>query len=340
MAGKKTPGNRARGGVARAKALSPPERQEIAKKAALTRWDPTIPSVEYGGDDRPLRIGRLELACYVLDDDGHTRVFSQRGMLEAIGLATRGGELQRFIDTSGIGDYLAPEALHGLQNPLSFRTPGGGRLAFGYPVTLLIDLFNSILEARYRWPLPRHYGETGIRAETIVKAVAKTGIIALVDEATGYDEKRKETLEAILTAYLRAELAVWSKRFPDEFYRQIYRLRGWPWKGRGFNPPGVVAHYTKDLIYARLAPNILKELETRNPLVGKGKGRAAKHHQLLTDEVGYPALETHLYTVMKFMSATDDWNELMRMVDRALPRLDESIQLDLLEWARTVNLTE
>jgi len=330
--------NRARGGVARAESLTPTERKAIAKKAALSRWDTAIPSVEYGSDDRPLRIGGLELACYVLDDKAHTRVFSQRGMLEAIGLTNRGGELQRFIETSGISTHLLPESLHDLENPLSFRPPGGGRLAFGFGVTLLIDLCNAILEARYRWPLPRHYRETEIRAETIVKAVAKTGIIALVDEATGYDEKRTETLQNILTAYLRSELAVWSKRFPDEFYEEIYRLRGWPWRGRGFNPPGVVAHYTKDLIYARLAPDILKELETRNPIVGSS--RRHKHHQLLTDEVGYPALETHLYTIIKFMKAAESWDQLMKMVDRALPRLDESIQLDLLEWAKTVGLTE
>lgn len=330
--------NRARGGKARAAALSASERAEIARKGAMARWDPNIPEVEYGSDDRPLRIGQIELACYVLDDPGHTRVFSQRGMLEALGLTSGGGALQRFLEETDLPTFLTPDVLSALQTPVQFRPPGGGRLAFGYPVTLLVDVCNAILEARYKWPLSRAYRNTEIRAETIVKAVAKTGIIALVDEATGYDQKRKETLEAILTAYLRSELAIWSKRFPDDFYEEIYRLRGWPWKGRHFNPPGVVAHYTKDLVYARLAPDILKELEHRNPLVNHR--RKVKFHQYLTDEVGYPALETHLYTVIKFMKVADSWDDLMRMMDRALPRLDESIQLDLLEWAKTVGLTE
>lgn len=339
MTDKQSPGNRVRGGIARAKALTPAKRSEIAAKAALARWDDSIPQVEYGSDDKPLKLGNLELACYVLDDEAHTRVFSYSGIIEALGLTKRGGELQKFVNQSDLGQYLSPEALQGLNNPLAFKPPGGGR-ASGYPVTLLVDLCAAILEARRYWQLPPHYRMTEVRAEVILKSVGKTGIIALVDEVTGYDEKRKETLQAILTAYLRSDLAVWAKRFPDEFYKEIYRLRGWPWRGRGFNPPGVVAHYTKDLIYARLAPNILKELEKRNPIVGKRKGRLAKHHQLLTDEVGYPALETHLYTVIKFMNASDEWDQMMRMVDRALPRLDESIQLDLLEWARTVNLTE
>jgi hypothetical protein len=329
---------RARGGEARAAALTPSERTEIARKGAMARWDDSIPSVEYGSDDRPLRIGGMELACYVLDDQPHTRVFSQRGMLEALGLGIRGGSLDHFIKEADLSNSLPEDALLALRSPLSFRPPGGGRTGFGYPVTLLVDLCNAILEARYKWPLPRRYRNTEIRAETIIKAVAKTGIIALVDEATGYDERRKETLEAILNAYLRAELATWSKRFPDEFYEEIFRLRGWPWRGRHFNPPGVVAHYTKDLVYARLAPDILQELEQRNPVVGSR--RVAKHHQHLTDEIGYPALEKHLYTVIKFMEVADTWDDLMRMMDRALPRLDEAIQLDLLEWAKTAGLTE
>lgn len=102
--------------------------------------------------------------------------------------------------------------------------------------------------------------------------------------------------------------------------------------------PGIVAHYTKDLVYARLAPDILQELEKRNPLLGNR--RAVRHHQHLTDEIGCPALDKHLYTVIKFMEAAETWDDLMRMIDRALPRLDEAIQLDLLEWARTAGLTE
>lgn len=338
MTDKKEPGNRVRGGFARAQALSPAKRSQIAEKAARARWD-GISEVEYGSDDKPLRLGDIELACYVLKDELHTRVFSYSGFIEALGLTKRGGELQKFVEQSGLEKYLPKEALDALADPVAFSPPGGGR-ANGYPVTLLVDLCAAILEARRYWQLPAHYRMAEFRAEVILKAVGKTGIIALVDEVTGYDARRTETLQAILTAYLRAELAVWSKRFPDEFYKEIYRLRGWPWKGRGFNPPGVVAHYTKDLIYARLAPNILKELEKRNPVIGPGKGRPVKHHQLLTDEVGYPALETHLYTVIKFMNASDEWDPMMRLVDRALPRLDETIQLDLLEWAKTVNLTE
>ncbi len=320
-----------KGGEARAKALPPGKRSEIAKKAALSRWDATIPVVEYGGKN-PLKLGDIALDCYVLS--GGKRVFSQRGVMEALGLSIRGGELTRLIDQADLRSYLSDEVWMLLTRPMIFRPPGGGRLAFGHIVTLLIDLCNAILDAAKDGKLPKHFEFSKVRAEVIVRAVAKVGIIALVDEVTGYDEQRKETLQALLDRYLRKELAAWSKRFPDEFYEHIFRLRGWPWRGRAINPPGAVAAYTKDLVYARLAPGILNELEARNPIVEEGgkRRRRAKHHQFLTDDVGHPALQQHLLMVIGIMRASSGWDQLMTLINQALPRKNETLQLPLLEW--------
>jgi hypothetical protein len=39
--------------------------------------------------------------------------------------------------------------------------------------------------------------------------------------------------------------------FPDEFYEQIYQLRGWNYKEDSSQRPGIVSHYTIDLVYDR-----------------------------------------------------------------------------------------
>jgi hypothetical protein len=130
-----------------------------------------------------------------------------------------------------------------------------------------------------------------------------------------------------LDSFLRKELAVWAKTFPDEFYEQIFRLRGWTWKGRGVNPPQVVAHYTKDLVYQRLAPGLLEELERKNPV--EGGRRKAKHTQWLTGDVGNPALAQHLHTVISFMRVVPDggWEQFVAMLDIAHPKKPESVAL-------------
>ncbi len=317
---------RVRGGEARAKSLSKAQRSSIARKAANARWDPAIPEAVYGSPDTPLLLGGIALDCYVLDT--RERVFSQRGLIGAFGLKPRGGEFRRFVEQVGVRGMLSDDALAALDHPIQFHPPAGGRSAFGYPVTLLVDICNAVLEARAS--VPDHYKDSVIRAEVIVRAVAKTGIIALVDEITGYEQYRQQTLQDIFDQYLRKELAAWSKRFPDAFYRQIFRLRGWEWRGRQFPTPWHVASITKDLVYKRLAPGILKKLEEKNP--SEGGRRKSKHHQWLSDKVGIPSLDEHLHTVIAFMKASDSWNQLMTMMNRALPIQEETAQLPLLKY--------
>jgi hypothetical protein len=285
-----------------------------------------MPFAEHDSGDHPLLIGNIELPCYVLNDG--TRAFSQRGLLDALGIAVQGGRLQALIEA--LTPYLEPEVAAALRDPILFRRKGGGPLVHGSPATTLVDLCNAILTARDERTLDKTYADVVIRADVIVRAVAKVGIIALVDEATGYT--RSELLQTLLQKFLREELARWTKVFPDEFYEQIFRLRGWNWRGRQINPPGVVAHYTKDFIYARLAPGILPELERRNPKIGKY--RRGKHTQLLTDDFGIPALNQHLATVITLQRGSGSWDEFTSSMDKYLPRQAENLKLPLLEWGK------
>jgi hypothetical protein len=132
----------------------------------------------------------------------------------------------------------------------------------------------------------------------------------------------------MLDSLLRKELAAWAKRFPNEFYEHIFRLRGWKWKGRGTNPPQAVAGYTKDIVYARLAPQILEELERRNPV--DGGRRRAKHHQWLTEDVGHPALAQHLHAVITLMRVSRNWGQFKLMLDTAHPKRGDTLQLPLM----------
>jgi hypothetical protein len=117
-----------------------------------------------------------------------------------------------------------------------------------------------------------------------------------------------------------------AKRFPDEFYKQIFRLRGWPWRGMKINRPQCVANYTKDLVYKRLAPGILEELDARNPPDESGK-RKSKHHQWLSDDIGHPALDNHFHALTALMRAADSWDQMMKLVNRAIPRHADTLQM-------------
>jgi hypothetical protein len=89
-----------------------------------------------------------------------------------------------------------------------------------------------------------------------------------------------------------------------------------------------VGKYTKSIVYARLAPGILAELEKRNPPVEAGR-RKSKHHQWLTEDTGHPALNQHLYAVIALMRASSNWDQFNRSLVRAFPVQGQQNELDL-----------
>jgi hypothetical protein len=162
-----------------------------------------------------------------------------------------------------------------------------------------------------------------------MRGFAKVGIVALVDEATGYQEVRDRlALQKILEKYLREEYAKWARTFPDEFYENLFRLRGWQYRPLTLKKPGVVGHLTNDLIYKRLAPGVLDELKKKNPIVAPGQ-RRQRHHQWLTEDVGHPRLREHLSAVMALMKASTKWSSFYRSMQRALPQYGNTIPLAL-----------
>jgi len=324
-----------KGGVARARKLSKEDRAEIARQGAIARWRKegrevaALPMATHGSDDHPLTIGDIEIPCYVLEDS--TRVITNRGLQRSIGMGISGGaqRLVDFLEKIEANDVDIKDLAARIGNPIEFQPVRGGRSAFGYEATLLADLCDVILAARKKKLLLPSQEKYGDAAEILLRGFARVGIVALIDEATGFQEVRdRYALQEILDKYLRKEFAAWAKRFPDEFYQEIFRLRGWVWKGMRVNRPQCVANYTRDLVYERLAPGILKELEARNPVEGSGR-RQAKHHQWLTEDVGHPALAQHLHALLGLMRASDTWNQMKRLVNRAFPKRGDSLQLEL-----------
>ena len=155
-----------------------------------------------------------------------------------------------------------------------------------------------------------------------------TGIIALVDEATGYEKiKTQRALATILEKFIATELQPWTKTFPYDFYELLYKLRGCSGP-EGHKRTHQVAHDTNDLVYERLAPGVLKELRRKNPIVTPGR-RKNRHHQWFTPDLGHPKLKLHLAGVMALMRAAPNWTSFMRALQRSLPKLNETIPMAL-----------
>lgn len=202
-----------------------------------------------------------------------------------------------------------------------------GRKAHGFEAEDIVEICRMYMMARRANVLQSSQIHLAAQAEVIVLSLAKIGITALIDEATGFQEVRdRKALQALLDTYLRKEHAAWAKRFPDDFYKEMFRLKSWVYPTVGGARPGVVGIYTNDLVYERIAPGLLQELEKRNPKTEAGH-RKTKHHQWVTEDVGDPALTAHIHAVMGLMRASDSWEQFSRMMDRAYPKKGTQIPL-------------
>lgn len=322
-------------GKARAESLAPQTRSAIAKRASGVRWakELGLPQAIYGSKESPLKIGDLTVDCYVLEDG--TRVLTQESFLTVLGRAAKakGGHgvrtavdnLPPFLAAANLKPLIDKEVSRST-TPIEFVTPAGARV-FGYTAELLPEVCRVYLSARDDGVLLPSQEHIAVRADMLVRALASIGIVALVDEATGYQEVRdKKALSALLDKYLLQEFAKWAKRFPDTFYKEMFRLRGWTYPSISGGKPGVVGKYTMDIVYQRLAPGLVKELEARNPKEDTGRRKAA-HHQWLTEDVGHPALSEHIHAVTGLMRAADDWDQFKRMLDRSFPIKGDQLQL-------------
>ena len=285
-----------------------------------------------GAPDRPLVIGDIEIPCYVLEDE--TRVLSQGGFLQAIGRSrtpkagTGGVDLtQSILAASNLKPFVS-ESLGVSTKPILFLVASSGPIAYGYPAELLPKVCAVYLEARARGKLRRAQHHIAARAEVLLRGLATVGIIALVDEATGYEKQREQhALAIILERFIAKELQPWTRTFPYEFYTEIARLKEWP-EIYSIKRPSVIGHYTNDIVYDRIAPGLLEELRNVNPTLPTGR-RQHRHHQWFTPELGHPRLKEHLAAVTALMRAAPNWTAFQRSLQRAFRKLNDTLPLPL-----------
>lgn len=307
---------------------------KIAKALGVNPQQITAPEMlyaKYSADKTPLLLGNIEIPCYVLNNG--LRVLSGRGIQKALGVKgkTSGQWLQRFVNSDPIGSLVLAGTLEQFNNPIKFNrnTAGGSQSAtYGYEATLLIDLCSAITDAYNGRPdsVDKSYYDA---ANIILRAVAKVGIIALVDEATGYNKEKnraKDELQKFLSQFINQEAGKWVKTFDDSFFEDIYKMRHWTWTDTT-KRPGVVGKIINDIVYERIAPAVYDKLKELNPKLETGN-RRYKFHQFLTSDVGRPTLKQHLAILHAFAKASDySWGRFMFLLDKSYPKRYQQLQL-------------
>ncbi|MGB8276770.1 MAG: P63C domain-containing protein [Methylovirgula sp.] len=338
---------KAKGGFARAQVLSAEKRKEIGRRAAAARWDkgpapnPEMPKV-LEGYSNILDLAGTKLPCAVIEGpNGIQRVLSETGITQAI-LGTRSGASKRlkraalddgallplFVAPSQLNEFITNDLIDGPLKPIDYID--GGRIVRGYDASILVAVCSVWLKARENGKLQKQQLAKAQQAESLTLALAESGIVALIDEATGYqDDRARDALAKIFTTFLSQERQKWTLTFPLDFYKEIYRLRGWKFEPWNTKRPSVIASWTDDFVYDRVAPGLTEELRNKNPIVETGR-RSHKHHQWFNTDRGHPKLKEHISGVIALLRAADDWPSFKRGLDRAYPKFGETIEMHLI----------
>jgi hypothetical protein len=322
------------GGKARAEALTAEQRAEIARKAAEARW--AIPVETHSG---PLKIGEIEIMCHVLSDG--TRLVSQEGVNRGLGRRGRpkakheenqGLQLPVFLQANNLQPFIPQEDM-GVFKPIKFKRQTGGAYSIGYRAEILPKTCHVFLDAKEAGKLVQMQQATAERCRILSRGLSEVGIIALVDEATGYQEVRdRAALAKILERYLMSEARKWERMFQIDYYKELFRLQGWTFDPDSNARTPYLGKLTNNIIYDRLQPGIRKKLDELNPKIETSTGRKRRkhtHHQFFTGEVGVPELKEHLSNVTVLMKVSKDWDHFIDMLDKVKPRVGETLKLAL-----------
>ena len=311
------------GGIARAEQMDPARRREIGRLAAARRWMKPeergqMPEAVSQGS---LPIGDLKVDVYVLKD--RRRLVSKRAMGRALGLKSDGGNaFMKTLSGKTIGSLMPQGLRDRIANPIIFK-PMSGDPAHGFEAVVLIELCDFLMEIRTE--LLENQAFLAIQAEVIIRAAAKIGIIALIDEATGFiDDKRREEYRELWQGFIREEAAKWDKaEFPDDLFNLIYKLYGL----KRFNPnstqhPKFFGKFLRKYVYQPLANSrgaILAELDLKNPVVYGNGGRKFKLFQFLSEEIGIPQLRQHIWKTVGIGMSVSTKEQFDRSFYNAFP---------------------
>ena len=323
----------AKGGRARANVLTASERSEIAKKAIATRWskykeqnfppEPPKDSPQSATDVLPfsmfrgnLKIGDMELECHVLNDE--RRVFTQREVVRVLSHGRESGNLTRYLERNPLYS-----TQFSVGPGFDFKVPGSPTIANGYEATQLIEISELYLEARRLELLKPSQMKLALQAEVIVRSCAKVGIIALIDEATGFQEVRKKrALQIKLQAFIAEDMQEWARMFPPEFWFELARLEGIHYSPR--SRPLRWGKYIMAFVYDAIDKDMGKALRVVNP----DPHYKQNDHQLLTD-FGRQQVNDQIHRVVTIMKLCEDMKDFKRKFDRVFKKT--AIQMSFTE---------
>jgi P63C domain len=344
------PTGRAKGGHARAAKLTKQQRSDIARKGAMARKARVLTDerqdqdpVEYQG---VLTLGDFAVPCFVTKSG--MRLIASRKMQEILkvveedpddqpGVQRPGTRFQRFLTRKFFNSLIPKDELQDLFTPI--RRTFRGRVISGYRSEALTKFCELMMQAKDKSLLStdRQF-IVAVQAKVLYDAFAKVGLVALIDEATGYQQIRDPSaLRLLVQQYIAQEKREWDKQFPDSFYdglNRMYNSKMLTRTAKGAviqNRPQHFANFTRTYVYEPLENGaVLEELDRINPKINAKGTRRDRFHQHLSQGYGIEKLKRQVLAVETLIDVSDNVSQFKRLYAKKFG-VPKGAQLDLLD---------
>jgi P63C domain len=290
----------------------------VSARAEIASGGRLAPIPAYPKHYGELDLGGVIVDCYVLE--GGERVLSQRGIMRSIS-GDASGNLGEYLGVSALRSHIDRDKI--LASATETPLPGSSLSAKMLRAEDFLDICRAYVEALRDGDLTTdRQRQIAIQCSIILSACAKVGLIALIDEATGYQyERAEDALQLKLRAFVAEELREWEKTFPDDLWEQFGRLTHW--QGQLHQRPKWWGKLVIELIYNALDPDIAQHLKTTKPSPRKGRN----YHQWMTEDLGLRALLTHIWEIIGIAKTCGSIYELKEKV--ALHYGKEPVQITM-----------
>jgi hypothetical protein len=260
------------------------------------------------------------IPCYVLNDG--RRIISRTGATDILTDKKGGGNLESYINVVNLKKYM-PSDIE--DHMVDFELPGVvNKNVRGIEAETYLEICRAYISALEdpESKLTDRQKEIAIKCAMFLAACSKIGLIALIDEATGYQYAREQdALTFKLKAYLEEEMRPWERTFPIELWIEFGRLTNW--KGPLAQRPKYWGKLVMELIYDNLDPDVSEWLKTHAPEPKNGRN----YHQWLTSQYGLKKLIEIIWMTIGMAKACMSMRELRERM--AMQFGKQAVQLSL-----------
>ncbi len=270
----------------------------------------------------------IKLVAAILDDDDRTHLFSERSLANAFGFKgsatywekrkAGAAVLPSYLSNSLLKDYITADLVDKLAAAVSYLSTSK-IVATGVEATALPLICDVFVRAGNANPSNDALRIAGERAYKIILAFSQFGVLKYVEQITGYRYTDEGT---IITNELKEwgvspTILDWQREFQIDFYRNIYRLKNWPFNPNTVKRTQVIGTYTNQYVYNYLPNDVFKWIKENTPK-SKSGNYTKRLFQSLDEKRGKELLRNQLVAVTTMLKLARSWQEFKDLFARSL----------------------